>query len=177
MKNNKTKKIYIILSYTGTIPSKVVRFFSKGEFSHVSISLDKNLKNMYSFARLRPYNFLIGGFVHEKVDEGVFKRFKNTKVEIYSLEIPLKQYKKIWWNIKKMKKEKLLYKFNFLGAFGVKLKIKYSKKYHFYCAEFVKYLLDMAGIDLKLPDLVAPMDFKKTNILKLEYRGLLRKYI
>ena len=50
------KKIYIILTYTGTLLSKIIKFYTKNEFSHVSISLDKELKYMYSFGRLNAYN-------------------------------------------------------------------------------------------------------------------------
>ncbi len=176
VKEGKTKKIYIILSYTGTVPSRIIKFFTKGEYSHVSISLDKNLKKMYSFARLHPYNPFIGGFVHEDKDTGTFKRFKNTKVAIYSFDVPVKQYRKIWWRVHKMAREKKIYKFNYIGLFGVKLKFKFSRKNYFYCAEFVKYLFDEAKIDLKLPELVAPMDFKGKRCFHLEYKGLLQKY-
>ena len=52
------KNIYLILTYTGTVLSKIIKNYTKDEVSHVSISLDVELKQMYSFARLNPYNFL-----------------------------------------------------------------------------------------------------------------------
>lgn len=176
-KAEKNKKIYIILSYTGTVPSRIIKFFTKGEYSHVSISLDKNLKKMYSFARLHPYNPFVGGFVHEDKDTGTFKRFKKTRVSVYSFDVSAKQYRKIWWRVHKMVKEQKIYKFNYIGLCGVKLKFKFSRKNYFYCAEFVKYLFDEANIDLDLPELVAPMDFKGKKCFHLEYKGLLQKYV
>ena len=89
------KKIYIILTYTGTILSKIVKVYTRKEYSHVSISLDEDLTKMYSFGRLYPYNPFLGGFVHEGLDHGTFKRFKKTKTKIYSLEIPEEKYDKI----------------------------------------------------------------------------------
>ena len=56
---------------------------------------------MYSFGRLRPSNPFIGGFVHEGIDFGTFKKFKNTQSEIYSLEIADNKYEKIKEEIKK----------------------------------------------------------------------------
>ena len=50
------KKIYIVLTHSGTALSKIIKGFTKDEFSHVSISLDKELNEMYSFGRLNPYN-------------------------------------------------------------------------------------------------------------------------
>ena len=41
------KKIYIVLTYTGTILSKIVKIYTRREFSHVSIALDEDLKEMY----------------------------------------------------------------------------------------------------------------------------------
>ena len=46
------KKIYIILTHTGTMLSKIIKKYTKDEFSHVSIALDKELNRMYSFGRL-----------------------------------------------------------------------------------------------------------------------------
>ena len=89
------KKIYLILTHTGTTLSTIIKCYTKDEFSHVSIALDKELNTMYSFGRLRPSNPFIGGFVHEGIDFGTFKRFKNTQSEIYSLEIADNKYEKI----------------------------------------------------------------------------------
>ena len=81
------KKIYIVLSFTGTILSRIVKLYTRKEYSHVSISLDKDLKHMYSFGRLNPYNPFWGGFVQESPNYGTFKRFKNSKIKIYSMEV------------------------------------------------------------------------------------------
>ena len=55
MAENK-KKIYIVLTYSGTILSRIIRAYTGDEYSHVSIALDKDLEEMYSFGRLNPYN-------------------------------------------------------------------------------------------------------------------------
>ena len=40
------KKIYIILTFTGTALSRLIKYYTKDEFAHVSISLDSELKEM-----------------------------------------------------------------------------------------------------------------------------------
>ena len=50
------KQIYIVLTHTGTALSTIIKYYTKDEFSHVSISLDEELEEMYSFGRLNPYN-------------------------------------------------------------------------------------------------------------------------
>lgn len=176
MGSTKDQEIYIVLTYTGTFLSRFIKIYTGDEFSHVSLSLDKNLNEMYSFGRLNPYNPFIGGFIHEKIDDGTFKRFPKTKAAIYALRVTPHQYNKIKQIIKVMKKERSNYKFNIIGLFAIGLNIKYQKANAFYCAEFVKYLIDEANININLPVLVKPNDFKKIEKLKLKYQGTLKNY-
>lgn len=168
-------KIYIILTYTGTVLSKIIKLRTHDEFSHVSIALDRNLKKMYSFGRLNPYNPFIGGFVHEYIDSGTFKRFKNTRAKIIELEISEKKYAKIKSAIRKIELNKDKYKFNVLGLFAVGLNIKLRFNNSFYCAEFVKYVIDNANVGLELPELIRPENFKEIQG-KVVYTGFLREY-
>ena len=169
------KKIYIILTYTGTILSKIVKIYTRKEYSHVSISLNEDLTKMYSFGRLNPYNPFIGGFVHEGIDRGTFKRFKKTKTKIYSLEITEEKYKNIEKIIKNIQKKKNLYKFNLIGLIALTLNVKIKREKYFYCAEFVKYVLEQSQV-LTLPDLVKPEDFEKVKGLSEVYQGVLKEY-
>ena len=170
------KGIYIILTYTGTIPSKVIKSFTKDEFSHVSIALDIDLNEMYSFARLRKYNFFIAGFLHEKINEGTFKRFKKTQAKIYHLQVTDEQYEKIKNKIEEINETKEQYKFNILGLCAVSIHKRIKRDHYFYCAEFVKYLLESSGIQTNLPEIVKPEDFKKLDGLEEIYSGLLKNY-
>lgn len=169
------KKIYIVLTHTGTILSRIIKKYTKDEFSHISISLDKELNEMYSFGRLNPYNAFWGGFVHESIHKGTFKRFYNTKAKIYYLEVTEKQYEHIKNLIKYIDENKQKYKFNILGLFAAGFNKQIKEEYSFYCAEFVKYVIESAGIDINLPETVKPEDFKKIEGLVEIYTGLLRK--
>lgn len=171
------KEIYIVLTYTGTIPSKIIKYYTKHTYSHVSISLDRGLNKMYSFARLKQYNFLVGGLIKEEIDKGTFKRFKNTITQVYSMKVTEEQYEKINKIIEIMYSKKEKYKFNMIGAILISLNRKYEKEDRFYCAEFVKYILGEAGVNIEMvPELTRPEDFRKLNNLGLIYEGLLREY-
>ena len=172
------KKIYLVLTHTGTILSEIIRNYTKDEFSHVSISLDEDLQEMYSFGRINAYNPFWGNFVHEYINKGTFKRFKNTKTEIYSLLITDAQYEKINKTITYFGTNKDKYKFNIAGLFCVSINKKITRKNTFYCAEFIKHVLKTAGINKanELPSIIRPQSFKNIPGLKLEYKGLLRKY-
>ena len=122
------KKIYFVLTYTGTILSKIVHVYTGQEFCHSSLSLDEGLTEMYSFGRYWAYNPFIGGLIKEEVDSGTFKRFHNTKAAIYSLEVTDWQYKKIKKEIKRMLNSKEKYTFNTLGLAAVVFDKKLKRK-------------------------------------------------
>ena len=75
-----------------------------------------------------------------------------------------------------MEKEKEQYKFNLLGLFAVGFHKKVVAHNAFYCAEFVKYIMDQAEITTQLPEVVKPEDFKKIQNLKEVYSGLLQEF-
>lgn len=175
-KKSKSKKIYIVLTYTGTFISKIIRLFTRAEYCHVSLSLDKKLKKMYSFGRLNPYNPFIGGFVHEGINHGTFKRFKRTKAEIYEIQVTNIQYNKIRRLIKNFDNNKSDYKFNRLGLVLAGINYKYTKENSFYCSEFVKYLIEQSEIDIELKDVMKPIDFKNIIDDDFLYKGKLKNY-
>jgi hypothetical protein len=170
------RKIYIVLSYTGTLLSKIVKMYTKKDYSHVSIALDENLDEMYSFGRTNPYLLLPAGFVKEHPNQGTFKRFSKTKSIIYSLEVNDEQYKDIVEIIEKFKEDKKNYGFNIIGLALVMFNKKIKRKKHFYCAEFVKYVLDNSKVETKLPDIIKPDDFRSMDGLNFVYNGLLNEY-
>ncbi len=170
------KEIYIVLTHTGTVLSKIVRAYTKKPFSHISISLDKELQRMYSFGRLNPYNPFFAGFVHEYIHKGTFKRFSDTTTKIYSFEVTEEQYQKMEEIIIKMEQQKEKYKFNILGLFAVAFNKKVRRENALYCAEFVKYLFDESEIKNDLPEIIKPVDFEKLNGIKQVYKGLLKNY-
>ena len=170
------KKIYIVLTFTGTILSRVVHIYTKQEFCHSSLSLDKDLNEMYSFGRYWAYNPFIGGFVKEEVDSGTFKRFHNTEAAIYALEVSDWQYKLIKREIRRMKKSKGEYSFNFLGLCAIAFQKRIKRKNKYYCSEFVKHSLDTGNIDNNLPDMVRPQDFENIDNVELIYKGKLKDF-
>ena len=170
------KEIYIVLTHTGTILSSIVKFYTKKKYTHISIGLDSELNELYSFGRLNPYNAFIGGFVHEGINKGTFARFKNTMGAVYSLKVTEEQYKYIVDTIEYVKENKDKYKFNIIGLFLVSINKKYQKQDTFYCAEFVKYILETSFKEKLLPEIIKPMDFIQLDNVELIYEGLLSKY-
>ena len=170
------QKIYIVLTHTGTLLSRIIKRWTKDEFSHVSIALNEDLEQLYSFGRLHPYNPFWGGFVQEGIHTGTFKRFKKTEAFIYSLDVTQEQYIRIKNEIKRIEKHKAEYRFNVLGLLAVGFHKKIQSNHSFYCAEFVKHILELADIETDLPTIVRPENFKYIKDYTIIYSGKLKKY-
>ena len=170
------KKIYIVLTYTGSMLSRFIKFYTKNAYSHVSISLDGNLDSMYSFGRFHAYNPFWGGFVQESTKFGTFKRFKKAKTKIYSLEVSNEDYDIIKGIIEDFYSKRDVYRFNMIGLIGVMLNRRVKRENHYYCAEFVKYCFDNTSLEIDMPDIVKVEDFEKIKGTKEIYTGYLNEY-
>lgn len=170
--------IYILLTHSGSLPSKLIRMYTREPYSHVSIALDSGLKELYSFGRLKPSNPIFGGFVREDIVYGTFGRFPNTRCAVYSLTINQTQYNRLKAELNNFMVNSTMYGYNFLGLFGVILGIPIQRSHKYFCSQFVATLLKKSGIDVlgKPPGLVSPMDFRKCNELTLMYEGSLTSY-
>lgn len=171
------KKIYIVLTQTGTIMSRILKVLTGAKYNHSSISLHPDLKLMYSFGRINPYNAFRGGFVHESSEFGTFKRFSNTEAIVLEIEVDDETYKSITVTLETMYENRNKYHYNYIGLLAAAFRIHRTKENHFYCSEMVKEILtkhNIEGAD-KLPSIVHPMDF--CNIPhNIVYEGLLREY-
>ncbi|TFB21392.1 hypothetical protein E3U55_08745 [Filobacillus milosensis] len=170
-----TQSVYIMLSDTGTLFTNLIKTYTKAPYNHASISFDQELKDMYSFGRKNPKNPLHGGFVKEDILTGTYSRYKNTTCVIYKLEVTPREVEKMKriMDVFIRKDDKFLY--NILGVVGVSIKepIEFSNSY--FCSQFVSEVLKRSGIKLwdKLPAMVTPEDFRKSNQLELIYEGKL----
>ena len=171
------KNIYIILSQSGTGISKLLQFFSKKEYNHSSLSLDVSLNEFYSFGRKKVNNFLIGGFVIEHKDKGVFAKFPNTPCTVLEISIDDEQYEKLQEIINIFISNKDIYKYSFIGVPFVHSKITIKRKNKFFCSQFVGYVLNSIGVKtIKATEHLEPIDFMKTENSRIIYTGYLQDY-
>lgn len=171
------KKIYIVLAHTGTILSRIIKIVTGAEYTHASIALDEDLTQMYSFGRKYSYIAFIGGFVKEGNTFGTFKRFYNTVISVYELEVTNEQYEKVCEKIEYVKQHKDEYRFNILGLALAAINKKTYREKTYYCAEFVRAVLEKSEIDTSnLPKVIKPEHFKDLDGVKLIYKGLFKTY-
>ena len=171
------KKIYIILSQTGTLFARLLKIITGDEYNHASISLDRELTQMYSFGRKVVNNPFNGGFIHESLSYGVFGKFRNTKAMIVEVELTDEQFLAIQNKINQMDQMKGDYKYNFRGLFFGVLHIPCKRKFHFYCSEFVRNILQDIGFNIEVPHNKC---VKPKHLLQVEhtrvYKGNLHAY-
>lgn len=174
---SETKQLYIVLSQTGTILSRILKFVTGAEYNHASISLSVDLEQMYSFGRRHPYNPFWGGFVHESPHTGTFKRFQNTKVVVLAVEISEERYTEICKTLHQMYLQKSEYHYNYLGLFLAAVHIKRKKQNCYYCSEFVKAILQESRVSgaEQLQPIVQPVHFLLLPH-NLVYCGRLKEY-
>lgn len=172
-----TRKVYIVLSQTGTVLSRILKLYTRSPYNHSSIALTEDLEVMYSFGRLNPYNPFLGGFVQESPHFGTFKRFKNTRVMVVEAEVTAKAYGELCAHIRAMLKSRTEYHYNYIGLFLAAIRIHRAKRNCYYCSEFVKAMAVQAGVEgaETIPAIVKPM-----HLLRVPHRtvyvGRLRDY-
>ncbi|MBE6732685.1 MAG: hypothetical protein E7561_01645 [Ruminococcaceae bacterium] len=178
IKENKYKQIYIVISQTGTILSRILKLVTGAEYNHVSLALSSDLESLYSFGRKHAYNPFFGGFVTESPNYGTFKRFYNTKVLVLAINVDSDRYSLMSKEIKNMLCEKSKYRYNYLGVCLAAFKICMSFNNRYYCSEFVKYFLQNFDIDgaCDLPKIPQPIHFLNIPYADLVYTGKLKDY-
>lgn len=174
----KEYQVYLLLSHSGSMFSRVINLYTNHPYTHISISLDKSLQQVYSFGRLNPYNPFIAGFVKEDINYGTFSRFPKTTCSIYSTKLTQKQYSSIEREINRFRAEGHKYTYNFLGILTGIFKYPLSREYKYFCSQFVSEVFINSGIHLteKHPGLTTPMDILQYNGLEPIYSGYLKEY-
>ena len=172
------RHVYIVVSQTGTLLSRLLKFVTKAEYNHASISLVPDLETMYSFGRKNPYNPFWAGFVTESARFGTFKRFSNTRIVVLDIAVSEEQYLALSRRIQTMMTLKKHYHYNYLGLWLAGLRICYRRKRAFYCSEFVRDLLEKQDIldEGQMEPIVLPIHFLSLPTAQQVYAGLLRDY-
>lgn len=171
----KEKTIYVLLTDTGTLLTRMIKSYTKKPYNHASIAFDNELDEIYSFGRKTVKNPFIGGFVREDIHSVLFHQ---APCAIYSLTINNDEYQKMFQYIQEISAKKELYRYNFIGLFGVMLKKPIYRKNAFFCSQFVASVLEesqVIGFEVDL-SLVEPSDLPGFANFQLIFEGILSDY-
>ncbi|CEI83621.1 hypothetical protein J18TS1_04320 [Oceanobacillus oncorhynchi subsp. incaldanensis] len=165
--------IYLLFTNTGTLLTKAISLYTKAEYNHVSLALDLELNEIYSFGRKHLRNPFWGGFVKENTEEELFQK---ADCSIYAYAISSKQNKKLQETLAFFKQRKDNYHYNVIGLFGVMFNKPIPRSNAYFCSQFVAYLLMEAGMVSfdKPPELITPQDIQQLPGLISIYQGKLQ---
>lgn len=171
------RRLYVVLTRTGTGVARVIRILTRKPYSHASISMDSSLQQLFSFCRNNPRFPLPASFNEEIVGEGVLGRFSQIPCEIYEIPITEEQYETFHSHLTHFKSFRRLYSYSLSGLVSVPLQIRRKLRYKFVCSQFVAYMLQECNVTLEKPaSLYSPEDLRHLPTAKLIYRGELNEY-
>ena len=178
-KDNELYPVYIVLTYTNSLFSKIIRKVKSSKFTHAGLTLDSDLSKILTF------KFDIGannGFTVENLDKYI-SIYKDTLISVMAVFVDKATKKALDKSIQYYieSKEKTKYNFgNLIDILRNKAKDNDPENLSMVCSQFVDTLLKLSGIDItdKSSNLVIPQDFQNISnpkIFKL-YEGLAREY-
>ena len=169
------KQVYILLSRTETLPSRVIHSATGGSFTHASIALTPETDRFYSYARRKLHNALNAGLLVENVHKFVFALYPDCHCRLYAVEVSDQSYQKIQSHLAHFMNHYKKAKYNFAGIVPLRMGIRWRRKFRLTCSQFVALMLSNAK-EIQLPKdpyLMLPNDFLKIKNMKLIYDGTL----
>lgn len=169
-------KIYIIISKTPTKFAYLIRRLGRVQYNHAAISMDAELKEIYSFARPQYKAVLLARLVHESYEGYTLGKTEADGV-IFELSVTEEEYHWIEETIVQMKDDsEVIY-----NLFSVLLYpfLKGMETYKAYtCIEFVMFILEHIGYSLEQPK----CKYRPDDLLKILndqeiYKGDIGKYL
>lgn len=164
-----------MLSATNSMLATTIGVVTKKKYNHISISLDKELNEVYSFGRLTPNNLFIAGFSREDVTSDFYLK---AECQVYELQITDTELVKLRAVLKEFEKNKSDYHYNLLGLITAWAKIPWNRKYAFFCSEFVSTVLIESEIlnGNLIPSITSPHDILDNLNLELIFEGTMWQY-
>ena len=168
-------EIYFVFTDTKTSLGRLVKRFTNHPYSHVSISFSRDLSEVYSFGRKQIDNPFSGGFVKEDMGNPFFQR---AQCAVFSCHVSGDEYERMKIFVREMEKTPDVYKYNFLGLFGVLFERTIERESAYFCSQFVATVYSSSGRSIvnKPPSLISPKDIYSSSQLNFMYSGTLENY-
>lgn len=153
------RNVYIVISQTGTLFSRLLALYTKDPYNHASIAFDSSLEEMYSFGRRRRYNMLDCGFIKESITGGLFVFFPQARCCVLEIPVTDDEYTAIREEVDCFCRNFKKYRYNLLGVFTYIFGKSLVREDFYFCSQFVSYLLNRTSFWKCDPQFTRPMDF------------------
>ena len=169
------KTLYIFLTRSGTMLSNLVYHITGAQYTHVSLAFDPDLTTLYSSTRKNGYTMFPAGPSKEYLNRGVFRLREDIPCALYALDVTEEAYLRARRRADHMMAHGELYRFNSLGLLLCALHIRWKRRRHYFCSQFVSEVLQKSGsLDLpKHSTLMHPNDYTSLPQLRCLYQGRL----
>lgn len=169
------KKIYIMLTRSETILSRIVHLVTADSYTHASLAFEDDKFTFYSSSRKNGRTLFPAGPCCEHLSRGYFARHPQIPCKIYELEVD----NEIYDRAKNMAREFTMnqnLRFNIIGLLLCRFNIKFSRYNHFFCSQFVGDILNRSEAMAlpKHPTLMRPADYMRLPALACRYTGTIR---
>ncbi len=172
------KTIYILLTRSGSVMSRVVQAFTLVPYTHCSVSFEQGLQPLYSSARKNSDTILPSGPCREVFDRGFYCRHRDMPCAVYALQVSETDYAAALERARFLTENNEDYHYNYWGAVLCRLGIPYHPRNKFFCSQFVAEVLRVGGVRLpKDSSLMMPMDYTRLPELECLYRGRLDELV
>jgi len=172
------KSIYVILTRTNSLLSKLIQLVKKDMYTHAAISLNKDLTRMYSFGRKYTYLPFMGCLGIETIEAGIYKKQSYLPGVVLEIKVEQWQYEKAKTILDSFINDSKKYKFHYAGLIDHILQREVKLENKFLCSDFIYYVLKSCGVlNLNTPEnLVRPQDIFLGLSHKIIYEGDLKKF-
>lgn len=157
--NNNLYPIYIVLSSTGSLFSKVTTKITKSIYTHASIGLDESLEYLYS------YDLAKDGFNFDSIKQNL----KDMQIVVYTVFVNKKSYQKLQQKLNYFIANKDKTHYSIRNLFGIMKNKSINRGDDMICSQFVDSMLKYINVDITNKDsgLVTPADFTKVTDMRL----------
>ena len=130
----------MVFSSTPYKMGRFIRIMTRDRYNHISVMLDENMSEAYTFGRKHRDTPLWGGIVKDSVS-----RYDNkgnlARINVCRISLEDGQYDEVKENARKMFADRDRYIYNLLSATIAPLKKRYYVEDAYTCVEFCIYLL------------------------------------
>ncbi len=155
------KSLYIFLTRTGSMVSKIVHFFTNDTYTHSAIAFDPEFNEIYSSARKDGIKMFPAGPCRESLNRGFYTRVGKTPCAVYELVVSDEVYDRAKAVVAWFMEHQEEFKFSALGIIACKFGIAWQRKNKYFCSQFVAEILRRSGAaELPKTDcLMRPSDY------------------
>ena len=166
----KKRKIFVLLTQFPGREAQVLRWYTRCNYSHVSIGLEEDMNTFYSF--------VMKGFIVEDIMRYNKPGRKPFPCELYALDVSEETYEKVRNYLKTYVQKRETLHYTKVGLALSLAGIPWRIKNGYICSYFVAEVLHRCTeIRLKrYSTLCMPKDFSRSRDLKMVFRGDLQHY-